>query len=47
MAGAEEGSAPADVRINVNSPPFRRGGVRIHSGRPVVDSDGYDDVDNV
>ena len=26
MERAEEGSSPADVRINVNSPPFYRGG---------------------
>ena len=43
MERAEEGSSPADVRINVNSPLFHRGGVRIHSGRPVADSDGYDE----
>ena len=44
MAGAEKGSAPADVRIDVNSsPPFHRGGVQVRSGRPVADSDGYDE----
>lgn len=43
MERAEEGPSPADVRINVNSPPFHRGGVRVRSGRPAADSDGYDE----